>query len=139
MAKDDKFYVHADAKGLRRLRKAMKEAEIDLAHMNDLNLEIAQEVLSESFKTIPFKTGRLQSTGKAKGYRNMAKVSFGTRSIKYANLQHWGSKTSKNIPRNVGRKPWAWSAVARLKRRITKKYEKFLKEMTRIIERKTNL
>jgi hypothetical protein len=87
--------------GLKRLRKELKRAGVDLADLREPNLEAAQTVASAAGPRTPRRSGRLASTVRPGANRTAGVIRAGNARVPYAGVIHWGWPA-----RNIKAQPW---------------------------------
>lgn len=76
--------------GGRRLRRAMRDAGLDLRELKDTNRRVAGIVASEGKSAAPVKSGRLAADVRPGASQTAAVVRAGRQSVPYAGVIHWG-------------------------------------------------
>lgn len=92
--------------GAKQLRRAMKQAGVDVADLKEVHKKVAAIAGGESRGGAPVRTGRLQSTVRWSGTQTAAVIRAGKASVRYSGPIHWGWPE-----RNIAPNPWITRAA----------------------------
>lgn len=95
-------------RGLSRLAKTMKKAEMDLSQLKDLNRAAAGVVEDAASSATPRVSGALASTLRSTGTNSAGVVRAGRKAVPYAGVIHWGWPA-----KNIKAQPWLVDAAKR--------------------------
>lgn len=94
--------------GGRRLRRAMRDAGLDLRELKETNRRVAGIVASEGKSSAPVVSGRLAADVRPTASQTSATVRAGRKSLPYAGAIHWGWPK-----RGIAANPWLSEAAQR--------------------------
>lgn len=92
--------------GARQIRRAMRQAGLDLADMSDANRQVANVAGAAARSTTPRRSGNLASSVRVSGTKTQAIVRAGGASVPYAQAIHWGWPK-----RHIRAQPWISTAA----------------------------
>jgi hypothetical protein len=76
--------------GVAELRASLAGAVKELGDMSATNAKVGELIAAAAVARAPKRSGRLAASGRATGAPARASVAFGSASVPYANVIHWG-------------------------------------------------
>jgi len=116
-----------EVKGIRELRKTMKQAGEDLADLKDAHQAAGNIVVALAQSLAPKRSGALAGTIRASRLASGVAVKAGSAGVPYANPIHWGWPA-----RNIAANPFLSNAAQQSEAQWT---EFYYQELDKIIER----
>jgi hypothetical protein len=93
--------------GIRRLRRELRRADVDLSDLRSVNLQAAQIVAAAAQPRTPHRTGALARSVRAGASRTAGVVRAGGARVPYAGPIHWGWPA-----RHIPAQPWLTDTAA---------------------------
>lgn len=115
--------------GARQLRRALKQAGINVQDLKDAHREAAELVKRAADPDAPRRSGALASSTRAAGTQAAAIVRAGSARVPYAGPIHWGWPA-----RHIDAQPWIADAAERTEPEWTQEYLDHLETIINAIE-----
>lgn len=115
--------------GARQLRRALKQAGINVQDLKDAHREAAELVKRAADPDAPRRSGALASSTRAAGTQAAAIVRAGSARVPYAAPIHWGWPA-----RHIDAQPWIADAAERTEPEWTQEYLDHLETIINAIE-----